>query len=149
MNYNFTIPITRNYFSICKVQCDNSNPAPSPHELRLTLLDANTVCLGDKLVFHFKGNLILNIIFGNIYNYPSMDLNDFNNNFLSPRVVDLLFIVTSAASKIKALFCRINFDYATNFVKNVLFLLSFFFSFEHKKREKKYTLNLIVLQNLL
>ena len=67
-----------------------------------------------------------------------MDLNDFNNNFLSPRVVDLLFIVTSAASKIKALFCRINFDYATNFVKNVLFLL-FFFSFEHKKRKEIHT----------
>ena len=36
----------------------------------------------------------------------------------------------------KALFCRINFDYTTNFVKNVLFFFMFF-SFEYKKKEEK------------
>ena len=37
-----------------------------------------------------------------------------------PRVVDLSFIVTRAHQKIKALFCRTNFDYKKFCKKNVL-----------------------------
>ena len=51
-------------------------------------------------------------------------INKFHPNckdIVRPRVVDLLFIVTRAHQKIKALFCRINFDYATNFVKKKIY----------------------------
>ena len=39
------------------------------------------------------------------------------NWLFRPRVVDLLFIVTLAHQKIKALFCHFNFDYMANFVE--------------------------------
>ena len=69
---------------------------------------------------------------------------------LRPYVVDFSFIVTHAHQKIKALFCCINFDYITNFVKKCFVFLSiFFFYFECKKRKQKYTLNSIILENLL
>ena len=51
---------------------------------------------------------------------------------LRPSAVDLSFIVAST-QKIEALFCRINFDYVANFVKNVFLSI---FSFEYKKRKK-------------
>ena len=54
-------------------------------------------------------------------------INKFHPNcedIVRPRLVDLLFIVTCAHQKIKALFCCINFDYTTNFVKKM-----FYFSF--------------------
>ena len=63
---------------------------------------------------------------------------------LRPRVVYLSFIVTRTHQKIKALFCCINFDYTTSFVKKCFVFQ--FFSFEYKKRKAKYTLNSIVLQ---
>ena len=65
---------------------------------------------------------------------------------LCVRVVYLSFI-TCTHQKIKALFCCINFDYMTSFVKKCF--VFHFFSFEYKKRKAKYTLNSIVLQNLL
>ena len=53
---------------------------------------------------------------------------------IRPCVVDLLFIVTCAFQKIKAYFCRINFDYTKNFEKNVF--LSIFFLLSIKKDKK-------------
>ena len=44
-------------------------------------------------------------------------------------VVDLFFIVTHVHQKIKALFCCINFDYTTNFVKKCFVFLSIFIFF--------------------
>ena len=67
---------------------------------------------------------------------------------IRPHVVDVSFIVTCTHQKIKALFCCINFDYAVNFVKKCCFTF-YFPSFEYQERKEKYTLNLIVLQNLL
>ena len=55
---------------------------------------------------------------------------------IRPRVVDLLFIVTSAHQKIKALFCHINFDYATNFVKKCCFFFSILLLLTIKKEKK-------------
>ena len=57
---------------------------------------------------------------------------------LRPHVVDLSFIVICAHQKIKALFCHINFDYATNFVKK-MFFLSIFFLLSIKKERKRNT----------
>ena len=66
---------------------------------------------------------------------------------IRPCVVDLLFIVTCAFQKIKVYFCCINIDYTKNFEKKCF---SFYlFPFEYKKRQEKYTLNSIMLQNLL
>ena len=53
-----------------------------------------------------------------------------------PRVVDLSFIVTRAHQKIKALFCRINFDYATNFVEKCFVFLSILLLLSIKKEKK-------------
>ena len=64
---------------------------------------------------------------------------------IRPCVVDLLFIVTCAFQKIRVYFCRINFDYMKNFEKDVFYL----FPLKYKKRQEKYTLNSIMLQNLL
>ena len=43
---------------------------------------------------------------------------------LRPRLVDVSFIVTCSHQKIKALFSRINFDYAKNFVEKCFVFLS-------------------------
>ena len=65
--------------------------------------------------------------------------------YIRPHVVDLLFIVNCTHQKIKALFCCIDVDcYEKFYKKNVS---CFFFLFSLKK--EKYTLNSIVLQNLL
>ena len=52
---------------------------------------------------------------------------------ISPRVVDLSFIVTRAHQQIKALFCRLNFNYATNFVKKCFVFLSILLLLSIKK----------------
>ena len=68
---------------------------------------------------------------------------------ISPHVIDLSFTITGANQKmktyfvVKALFCCINIDYMTNFVKKC-FVFLFFFSFAYKKRKEKYTLNDLV-----
>ena len=56
-----------------------------------------------------------------------------------PHVVDLSFIVTCAHQKIKALFCRINFDYVKNAVKKCFVFVSTFFLLSIKKKRKIYT----------
>ena len=69
-------------------------------------------------------------------------INKFHPNckdIVRPRVVDLLFIVTRAHQKIKALFCRINFDYATNFVKKRFIFLSNIFLLSIEKKRKIHT----------
>ena len=58
------------------------------------------------------------------------------NDALRPRVVDLLFIVTRVHQKIKALFCHINFDYVTNFVKKCFVFLSILLLLSIKKEKK-------------
>ena len=63
-------------------------------------------------------------------------------------VIDLSFIVTGTHQKIKPIFCCINFDYTKNFVKQC-FVFFHLFPFKCKKRKEKYTLNSIVLKNLL
>ena len=55
------------------------------------------------------------------------------HNNIRPRVLDLSFIVTRAHQKIKALFCRINFDYTTNFVKKYFVFLSILLLLSLKK----------------
>ena len=56
----------------------------------------------------------------------------------TPCVADLSFIVTCVHQKIKPLFCRINFGYTQNFVKEC-FVFFHLFSFEHKKKRKIHT----------
>ena len=61
-----------------------------------------------------------------------------------PHVIDLSFIITRANQKmktyfvVKALFCCIDLDYMTNFVKKCFVFLSIFFLL-HIKKEKKNT----------
>ena len=56
--------------------------------------------------------------------------------YIRPCVVDLSFIVTSTHQKIKALFCHINFDYATDFVKKCFVFFSILLLLTIKKEKK-------------
>ena len=65
-------------------------------------------------------------------------------HFFRSHAVDLSFTVSCMHQKIKTLFCCINVDFTTKFVKKCFSF--YFFSFEYKERKEKFTLNLIVFK---
>ena len=65
-------------------------------------------------------------------------------HFFRSHAVDHSFTVSCMHQKVKTLFCCINVDFTTKFVKKCFSF--YFFSFEYKERKEKFTLNLIVFK---